>query len=296
MFRLAGGGELSATSFAFDRAQVAPMVSAIDALPHGSEIAKLKLDVATAAEVGRRCGREAMSCYDPWQDEMVVDGQDESVEGVPRLSLLAHEYGHHIANNRGGGIWSAFDAGTTRWSTYEEVCERTREGLLFPGNEGAHYWENPGEAFAQTYATLVAPETPWTYTPLLAPDPTALGLVREDVVDPLTPRQLRWQVGSRATRGPSLGEAVAVDPARYERAFGIPVDGRVGIRLTGADGGRYRLLLIDATTGESLAEASPDVGGTTKLHYADCGHRQVKLIARATGSAGSGFDAAITAP
>jgi hypothetical protein len=286
LFRVHGGVNLDATSFAYDRAEVAPLVASIDALPHGPELAKLQLDVATPGEVRRRCGEETMSCYDPREDRMVIDGEDEELDGVSRASLIAHEYGHHIANNReGGGIWSAFEVGTPRWSTYEQVCERTREGRLFPGNEGTHYWENPGEAFAQTYATLVVPETAWPYTPLLQPDETALRKVREDVLNPVEPKELQWRVGSPSRPGPSIADALPVERGSFARTVKAPVDGRVAVRLEAEEGGTYRLSLLDASTGELLSRALPGSDGKTSLRYADCGHRQLQVKAEALGGA-----------
>jgi hypothetical protein len=46
-----------------------------------------------------------------------------------------------------------------------------RRGQFFPGDEDFHYWENPGEAFAETNAHLNYPEVsvPWGYSPLLRP-------------------------------------------------------------------------------------------------------------------------------
>jgi hypothetical protein len=296
LFRVQGGVDLATSSYAYDRAEVAPLVAAIDALPHGSELAKLQLNIATPAEVRRRCGEETMSCYDPREDEMVIDGENEEMDGVSRASLIAHEYGHHIANNRqGGGIWSAFEVGTPRWSTYEEVCERTREGTLFPGNEGAHYWENPGEAFAQTYATLVVPETAWPYSPLLRPDETALRKVREDVLNPVATRELRWRVGSPPRPGPSIGDALPVERGSFVRFMKAPVDGRIAVRLQAEEDGRYRLSLLDASTGELLSRALPGSEGKTSLHYADCGHRLLQVRAEAIGGA-RGFTAEALIP
>jgi hypothetical protein len=297
LFRIDGGGRLLATSRSFDRAQVAPLIDTIAALPHGSEISKLGLVVATPAEIGRLCGEETMACYDPREDRMVIDGQDEVLDGVSRLSLIAHEYGHHIANNRVGGIWSAFEAGTLRWSTYEEVCERAGAGELFPGNEGAHYWENPGEAFAQSYATLVEPQTPWlSYSPLLAPDETALRKIREDVLNPIEPRTMHWRVGSEPVGRSAISTAVPVGQATFGRTFPAPLDGRITVRLRGDEGGGYRLSLRDATTGELLARAPAGAGSEPRLHYANCGHRRLEVSAEATNTSAAGFEAEILAP
>lgn len=292
LFSLGDGNHLQVTSAAFDRAEVAPVVKMIGAFPHGAELSELSLDVATPGEVTRRCGEAAIACYDPREDQIVVDGL---AAGESETAIVAHEYGHHIANSSTAGIWSAFEAGTLRWSTYEEVCERTRAGELFPGNEGAHYWENPGEAFAQSYATLVEPAAPWEYTPLLEPDETALRKIREDVVDPVHPRELRWQVGGPVRGGDAIGDAVPVGRAVFAKTLSAPYDGRVEVHLDPEEGGRYRLSLLDASTGEVLARARPAQGGATVLHYADCGHRTLEARAEAVG-AEAAFTAEIDAP
>lgn len=254
------------------------MVALLESLPHGPELARLKLYVGTDAEIVDRCGAGTMACYDPVSERMVVSGQSGEVAGISREAVIAHEYGHHIANNRAGGIWAAFAAGTLRWSTYERVCESKRAGEAFPGNEGAHYWANPGEAFAQAYSQLVVPSEEWNYSPIFRPDATALRLLREDVVDPVEPRQLSWGVGTAASGGRTMAIAAAL-PAdgNYSRTLRVPYDGRIRIRLRGEDGARVRASLLDPQSGAVLAAAGPAAGGVTRLRYADCGHRRLRL-------------------
>ena len=254
------------------------MVALLQSLPHGPEISSLKLYVGTDAEVAARCGTGTMACYDPVSERMVVSGQSEEVAGIPREAVIAHEYGHHIANNRAGGIWSAFSAGTLRWSTYERVCESKRAGEAFPGNEGAHYWANPGEAFAQAYSQLVVPSEDWNYSPAFRPDPKALRLLSRDVVDPVDPRRVNWKVGAAASadRAIALAAALPADGS-YSHTLRVPYDGRVQIRLRGEDGARLRASLLDPASGEVLASAGPGAGRVTRLRFADCGHRALRL-------------------
>ena len=183
-YAVGDGTYMRVASLAYDRAQVSPLVALFDSLPHGPELSKLKLYVATDEEIAQTCGVGTMACYDPGSERMIVSGQSEEVDGIPREAVIAHEYGHHIANNRHGDIWSALSAGTPRWSTYEHVCELAHDGRYSRGNEGAHYWENPGEAFAQSYSQMVVPQASWYYTPLLQPDETALAKLRMDVLHP----------------------------------------------------------------------------------------------------------------
>ncbi len=295
-FRLAGGQAIEVSSLAYDRAEVAPLAASVGELPHGSELSRLKVYVATRAEVATLCGEERMACYDPVSERMTIDGEDEEVDGISRASVIAHEYAHHIANNRAAGIWPAFDAGTLRWSTYEHVCERKREGLAFPGNEGAHYWENPGEAFAQSFSQLVDPSEEWNYSPLFRPDPTALRKLREDVVEPVEPKRTTWVEGvERGTDSEGLAAAVPASSRSFAEAIAAPYDGRVRARLRSPDGGRYRLSLVDLASGEVLAQATPRPDGSTRLRYADCGHRQLELEATALGKP-TPFEASLLTP
>lgn len=297
LYRGSDGDPLNVTTTsAFDRRQIAPLVAMVDAFPHGPELADLRLQVGTPAEVLGRCGEETMACYDPTEDRMVIDGEEPEIEGESLLTIAAHEYGHHVANNRTGGIWSALEAGTLRWSTYEEVCEKTHEGLLFPGNEGDHYWENPGEAFAQSYATLVEPATPYPYTPLLAPTATSLQKIREDVLDPVEARTLRWSTGGAGDRVRSaIGDATRVSGATFQKLVPMPYDGRIAVRLQGAEDSRYRIILTDPASGETLTTAPPTASGKTAISFADCGHRSIEVTAVALGTP-TGFEAAISAP
>jgi hypothetical protein len=297
-FRLAGGTQLHVASLSYDREQMTPIVGEISSLPHGAELGSLKVYAATGPEETALCGEGTMACYDPVSERMVISAETEEVAGISRDSVVAHEYGHHIANNRAGGIWPAFDAGTLRWSTYERVCERKREGLAFPGNEGAHYWENPGEAFAQSYSQLVDPQSTWNYSPLFAPTPTSLRMLREDVEDPVEPTESVWtygESGSSDPGAPAIGDAVALGAPALTQELKVPYDGRIRVRLH-PDGGRYRLALVDPTSGETVATAGPGAGGVTRLRYADCGERALSLVSTPIGASAAPFSARIKLP
>lgn len=303
-FAVGSGDFLRVASSAYDRAQVSPLVSVLGGLPHGPELSKLKLYVATDAEVAATCGAGTMACYDPGSERMVVSGESEEIAGIPREAVIAHEYGHHIANNRsGGGVWPALSAGTPRWSTQERVCELARDGQVFPGDQGLHYWENPGEAFAQSYSQMVMPQAAWHYSPLLQPDEAALTKLRMDIVRPWPgARTTVWRQGAPGARSGQLavGAGVAIDgeetAAPVRRRVAVPVDGRARVRLRTGDGGRYALTLIDPVTGTTLASARPDANGrVTSLNYAACGQRSLVVEATPLGQP-SAFEAKIVTP
>jgi hypothetical protein len=291
-----------AGSAAYERAEVAAVVDQLGALPHGLELAKLKVYVATDAEVAKACGGGTMACYDPDAERMTVSGESEEIAGIPRVAAVAHEYGHHIANNRHGTSWSALAAGTPRWSTHEQVCQLAGEGQVFPGDQGAHYWENPGEAFAQAYSQMVQPQDAWHYSPLLQPDEAALAKLRLDVLDPPSRREMTWRHGvAGGDAGIGVGQAVAfragaATTARFRRPIESSIDGRIVARLRAGDGSRYSLALVDPTTGAVLARSIQRPNrGVARLDFNNCGHRQLVLEAVAHGDAGA-FEAKIRLP
>ena len=58
--------------------------------------------------------------------------------------------------------------------------------MAFPGDEGEHYFQNPGESFAESFmhlneVKLGLPETPWGYDPMFTPDAVALAAIEQDV-------------------------------------------------------------------------------------------------------------------
>jgi hypothetical protein len=158
-------------------------------LVHGSELQLLHVYVATPQEVQSECGNpDALGCYG--SNTMIVPG--EAVEGVDPKMIATHEYGHHIAFNRLNPPWSAVDWGAKRWASYANVCARSVAGTAYPGDEDAHYRQNPGEAFAETYRLLneskagatnfIWPIVDWSFYP----NAGALQAVEQDVLQPWT--------------------------------------------------------------------------------------------------------------
>jgi hypothetical protein len=243
---------------------------------------------------------------------MVVSGVDRPVDGVPRDFAIAHEYGHHIANTRPGAALPAIEAGTPRWATYERVCQLARRGRLFPGNQGAHYWQDPEEAFAQSYAWLNRPgdRVSWQYTPLLRPTTTALEKIHADVAHPLAgPVELSWRGSLSTPPAPppasagvragalALGPGTPVGGSSWVDSHLIrtPLDGPVSISLQATAGARVLATLRDPDDGRTLAHAATDAGGSADLTYSNCGHDALRLEVRAA-SGPADFQAAIARP
>ena len=171
---------------AADAQQVADFLGT---LAHGEEMELLTVQLDTPSQIEFDCGYGAQACYYGGENKIFLNGDDASApDGASREFVLAHEYGHHIARHRESPppFPVALDWGTARWSSYENVCRRSRAGALFPGNEGLHYFRDPGEAFAESYAHMRFPEAevPWRWVRSLEPDAGAFEAIREDVLHP----------------------------------------------------------------------------------------------------------------
>jgi hypothetical protein len=304
--------EFQISSDSYGAAELESVAAVLRSLDHGPEMAELSVFVATPEQIGEACGAEVLACYFPAVDEMVVSGVDRPVAGVPRDFAIAHEYGHHIANTRDGGAQPAIEAGTVRWATYERVCQLTRRGRLFPGNQGAHYWEDPEEAFAQSYAHLSLPaaRVSWQYTPLLRPTAVSLAKIHADVAHPLSgPVDESWG-GSIAAPAPqpaasagvrsgpvgiAAGQAVGDPPGVASRLVRTPLDGPVTVSLQAAEGAGLALSVRDPVNGRVLARSVTGPDGGARIAYSNCGHAALRLELRAT-SGPAEFRAAIARP
>ena len=152
------------------------IASFIGTLLHGSEVNVLTVQLDTPRQIEYDCGIGAAACYFTGRDRIILSG-DESFasDGASRDFVLAHEYGHHVAQHRRAPapFGPAVDWGTTHWATYKNVCQGQRSRRLFPGNEGFHYFEDPGEAYAESFAYIRFPDAPqgWAWVDSLKPNP-----------------------------------------------------------------------------------------------------------------------------
>ena len=254
------------------RIDVADSIPVDDALPqtwaaffgklvHGPELASLHLELAPPAEVEQVCGAGALACYRR-SDSTIVASPDDQPDEPSAQEVLIHEYGHHIANNRDTAPWNAEDYGTKRWATYEHVCTRAENGTALPGDEGADYSLNPGEAFAEAYRVLnlrqegVSPIAWDVVDPSFFPDATALSLLEEDVLDP-------WTGPSSSSARGSFGNG-AVRTFR----FATPLDGDFLAHLVAPTKARMQLVLY--------LSGKPVAHGAT-IRYRVCGERALTL-------------------
>jgi hypothetical protein len=201
----------------------------VDSLVHGKEISTVSIYFAPPGEVGILCNsQEVDGCYFPGTSDIIAVGEDTPWSTVEEV--VTHEYGHHVANNRLNDPWPAIAYGTKRWSTYERVCQKEAAGAAFPGDEGEHYLQNPGESFAESFlhlneAKLGLPETPWGYDPLFAPDAGALAAIEHDVLKPWKQTALKYRSGRFSRRG-----------QQRSFTFKTPLDGVFAAELRGPRG------------------------------------------------------------
>ncbi len=301
-FPVFGGEQVEVSSTYYTDEQMQSVVNVLGGLVHGPEMNALSVYVASPDEISSICGQGALACYAPGISEMVVSGDDGSSYGVPRDYTIAHEYGHHIANNSLNSPWTALDTGAKRWATYEHVCQGTRKGQLFPGDEGYHYWENPGEGFAESNAHLNFPgvSVPWGYSQLLEPSQSSMAKLRADITSPWAgPTTVAWN-GSlwRGRRNPA------------QHRFSTPLDGQVQIRLDGPQGSNYDLYLLGPKlriarhlrrkhhrlrVRRRVIDRAVSGGSSEQLDLSVCGQTSIRVEVRRHGGSGP-FSVSVTRP
>jgi hypothetical protein len=233
----------------------------LDSLVHGSELASLTLVLAPPGQVQQTCGLGAYACYN-LPTSTIVASNERVGDGPTPESVVAHEYGHHIAAQRSNTPWRAENWGTKRWATAMGVCPKVRAGTLHPGDERVYYLFNPGEAFAESYRVLNltkegATSIGWDIVDRsFYPDATALSLLEQDIMTPWTGPTLTHLHGS-------FGNGVA-------RTFGVTttLDGSFVAHLHSPTKARMRLALY---SGSTLIER-----GAT-ISFEICGQRSLTL-------------------
>jgi hypothetical protein len=252
------------------------IASFIGTLIHGAEVDLLTVQLDTAFQLGFDCGFGAEACYFTGENKMVIGGYEEADgDGATLEFVLAHEYGHHVASHRTvpAPFGSAVDWGTERWASLENVCQGKRSGRLYPGDQATHYFEDPGEAFAEAFAHYRFPESSvrWRYFPALKPTAASLQAIKEDTLTPWRGRTSFVLAG----RVPARGEGAAVESLR------TPLDGTVSLRPASLHRHGYELALR-SRAGRLLRSSGNGLGPHHQIDYAVCGQPRLRLVITST--------------
>jgi hypothetical protein len=272
---------------AADPQQIADFVGT---LIHGFEIELLTVQLDTPYQLELDCGFGAQACYYSGENKIVISGDDTpGPDGASRDYVLAHEYGHHVAQHRDSPapFPAAIDWGPARWSSDEHVCQGHRAGALFPGDEGTHYYQDPGEAFAEAFARNRFPgaHVKWEWAPALKPNAAAFEAIREDTLNPWFGRT-SFVVSGRVPPGPG---AVAVE------SFRTPLDGAVSLRPAGVPRRHYRLSLM-SPGGRVLRTSRHGLDLHHQLDFTVCGQPRLRIAVRSPGASGGPFRLLVQRP
>lgn len=271
-----------------DAADPGAIAATIGTFIHGPEVNLLTVQLDTPFQLGFDCGFEAQACYFAGENRIVISGNDDPApDGASREFVLAHEYGHHVAAHRDlpAPFPAAIDWGTERWASVEDVCGGHRAGDYFPGDEERNYYEDPGEAFAETFAFNRYPGAGvgWAWTPALRPGVASLRALRRDVLRPWRGRA-SFTISGRVPRGGTI-----------VREFPTPFDGRVSVGPVGRPGLGYELVIRDRA-GRPLRSSRRGVSNRHRLDYTVCGQSRLRVAVRAKSRAGDRFELTVRRP
>ena len=229
-------------------------VDFVGSLLHGPELDGLTMVVAPSSEITALCEDPAsLACYEANREVIYIPGEEFGENGPSLASVLAHEYGHHVARNRSNVPWLAFHWGPKYWSSHMDVCGRAAAGEANPGDEGARYSFNPAEAWAETFVVLNG--GPWSgiVDASFQPDETAVAAARRDVLNPWPGNQ------------PLIRRARLRPGRSWTHAFEV-LDGNVTFYVSAPKRSRFTATLRDAPGGRILARRTMSRSGRAFKH------------------------------
>jgi len=248
-------------------------------LTHGPEISKLSAYFGTLDEVQELCGAQALGCYG--DNELVALGTT-AIDGTTPQEIVRHEYGHHIAFNRTNPPWAAVDWGPKNWASTVGVCRRVNEGSAFPGDEGVHYDQNPGEAWAEVYRLMDERKNgiltaSWNIvSPSFFPNEVAYTAAEKDVLQP-------WTAGHTTTyRRLFTKKGKKVWLIRLQ----TPLDGTLSVSASLPKGAKDDVALLSSNEQTVLRHASLVRVQTKQLTASVCGQRTLWVRVSAKGAPG----------
>jgi hypothetical protein len=231
-----------------------------DRVIRGRSARRLRMFIGTPAEVADACGGDTgvQACYVSGERRMFVPSTDSGAGQSPytREYVVTHEYGHHIAAFRRNDPFPALDWGPKYWASYELICAGVYQGVYFPGNQGSHYLDDPGEGWADSYAHLHYPRLPFQFNSGLAPDAGAFAAIRRDVLSP-------WR--GPATR--SIHRRLSGRRRATSTTVRVSLDGTVALALSGPRRSNYDIQVLD---GRNVVDQSRAAGSRDRVTGTVC--------------------------
>ena len=255
-------------------------------LLHGAELSTVTVLLSTPGEISRICGQDALACYDPRGAQLYAPGEDPDAS-LSAEAVIAHEYGHHVAQNPNNSPWDAGDWGPKRWDSAIQVCAATKQGRLAPGAEDpVRYETNPGEGWAETYRLLNQrrlglPESPWEIvSQALYPTDAALAAAELDVTSP-------WPGNTTTT------SSATVTRTSRTRTYTVatPLDGTLKLTLRASAGLRVAVDMFASSTRVAHATGRGTLARSTTV----CGTRNYRVRVKELKGRGS-FSLAVSKP
>jgi len=248
-------------------------------LTHGPEISLLTTHVATLDEVQELCGSRALGCYA--RDQMVSLGET-APGGTTAEEVARHEYGHHIALHRSNEPWAAIDWGPKQWASAADVCARVTRKEAFPGDQGANYARNPGEAWAEVYrlmderkAGILTANWP-IITPGFYPADTALSAAERDVLQP-------WSAGKSTLFTRVFGKTTK---KVWWIPLSTPLDGELSISATLPNRANHEVALVGPDRRRVIRRAQWISQRVKRMTGSVCGQRTLFVRVTQTGALG----------
>ena len=263
-------------SYKPDAAKAQSWADFFGSLPQHGDAASLTAYFAPLREMQRLCGDGADACYDP--NEMVlVLLTVPPPDGAAPEELIAHEFGHHIANHRSNAPWSADSWGPKRWATKLQVCQAVRGGTMFPDDQGDNYDRNPTEGWAEAYRVSAGQNpTDWSIvSDIFRPDAATQQIALLDATNP-------WPGAAIST---TSGKLLKGRAKTTKLRISVPQDGRVTVGIKSSKGLNADLDLYDSG-GRTRIGSSHLRGTSDSVTGTLCGQRTV--LARVTRASGSG--------
>jgi hypothetical protein len=248
-------------------------------LVHGPELAQLTAYIAPLDEIEGVCGARALGCYSA--DELVSMG-DTLIDGTTPEEVVRHEYGHHIAFNRSNPPWRAVDWGPKYWASTANVCAKVSRGEAYPGDEGVHYDQNPGEVWAETYRLMDERKNGITtaswqiVSPGFYPDEAQLQAAERDVLQPWTAGQSTVYRRQFTKKGKKV----------WLMTLQTQLDGNIIVTANLPKGGLQEIALIGANRRTVLKKAFWSGTRTKRITTSICGQRSLYLRVTQKGAFG----------